>query len=45
LSGKGVTYSAISMEEGMLEIIAYGVLGGMIVFASLVLWWFVQQAE
>jgi hypothetical protein len=29
----------------MLEIIAYGILGGMIMAASLVLWWFVRQVE
>jgi hypothetical protein len=29
----------------MLEIIAYGILGGMILAASLVLWWFVRLVE
>jgi hypothetical protein len=29
----------------MLEIIAYGVLGAMILAASLVVWWFVRLAE
>jgi hypothetical protein len=29
----------------MLEVIAYGILGGMIMGASLVVWWFVCQVE
>ena len=29
----------------MLEIVAYGVLGAMIMAASLVLWWFVRLVE
>jgi hypothetical protein len=29
----------------MLEIIAYGVLGAMIMVASLILWWFVRLVE
>jgi hypothetical protein len=29
----------------MLEIIAYGVLGAMIMGASLILWWFVRLVE
>lgn len=29
----------------MLEIIAYGALGGMMLAASLILWWFVGLVE
>jgi hypothetical protein len=29
----------------MLEIFAYAILGGMILVASLVLWWFVRLIE
>ena len=29
----------------MLEILAYGILGGMILTASLVVWWFVRLVE
>jgi hypothetical protein len=32
-------------ETGMLEIVAYGVLGAMIMAASLILWWFVRLVE
>lgn len=35
----------LGKEGGMLEIIAYGILGGMILAASLVLWWFVRLVE
>ena len=29
----------------MIEILAYGALGALILFTSLVLWWFVRLAE
>jgi hypothetical protein len=35
----------LGKEGGMLEIIAYGILGGMILATSLVLWWFVRLVE
>ena len=32
-------------ESDMIEILAYAALGALILFTSLVLWWFVRLAE
>jgi hypothetical protein len=43
--GQSLTISHLRKEGGMLEIVAYGILGGMILAASLVVWWFVRLVE